>query len=56
MMSLTFRRLGLRLNADLHILPYIAPLKQIDCGVYGSYYNIPKAIFYLLRGDFPLLP
>ena len=28
----------------------IVPLKSIEYGVWGSYYNIPKAIFYLLKG------
>ena len=24
------------------------------CGIWGSYYRIPKAIFYLLKGDYTL--
>ena len=31
---------------------YSSP-SSIECGVYGDhYYNIPKAIFYLLMGDY----
>ena len=22
------------------------------CGIWGSYFNIPKTIFYLLKGDY----
>ena len=32
---------------------HIVPLKQIENGVYGDLtYSIPKAIFYLLKGDY----
>ena len=29
-------------------------LREVDriWGIWGSYYNIPKAIFYLLKGDY----
>ena len=32
----------------------IVPLKYVDrrWGIRGSYYNIPRAIFYLLKGDY----
>ena len=32
----------------------IVPLKSVDriWGICGSYYKIPKAIFYLLKGDY----
>ena len=34
-------------------LNFIVPLKQIEfIGIWASYYNIPKAIFYLLKGDY----
>ena len=37
------------LNSRCHI----APLKKIEYGVYGDLImNIPKAIFYLLKGDY----
>ena len=29
----------------------IVPLQSIEWGIWGSYYKIPKAIFYLLKGD-----
>ena len=30
------------------------PLVDRIWGIWGSYYNIPKAIFYLLKGDYIL--
>ena len=35
---------------------YSSPLVDRIWGVWGSYYNIPKAIFYLLRGLYTLNP
>ena len=35
------------------VLKPIIPLKQIDYGgIWGSFYNTPRAIFYLLKGDY----
>ena len=31
---------------------YSAPQVDRIWGIWGSYYNIPKAIFYLLNGDY----
>ena len=31
---------------------YGPPSVDIMWGIWGSYYNIPKAIFYLLKGDY----
>ena len=33
-------------------LPYSPPEVDGIWGIWGSYYNIPKAIFYLLQGDY----
>ena len=35
--------------------PYSPPYVDRIWGIWGSYYNIPKAIFYLLKGDYVLL-
>ena len=41
------------MRLDLLDLGFRVPLK-VDriWGIWGSYYNIPKAIFYLLKGDY----
>ena len=31
---------------------YSPPQVDRTCGILGSYYNIPKAIFYRIKGDY----
>ena len=36
----------------MHVEVYSPPLVDRIWGIWGSCYNIPKAIFYLLKGDY----
>ena len=37
-----------------HVLANVMLRSDRIWGIWGSYYNIPKAIFYLLKGDYIL--
>ena len=48
---LVWGSVGFRVQ-DLGFRVYSPPSVDRMWGICGSYYNIPKAIFYLLKGDY----
>ena len=47
---------GERNVAQLRNVSYSTPQVDRIWGIWGSYYSIPKAIFYLLKGGLYIIP